>query len=406
MKKQKYLINILLLAACLPLGGCLDLPHTASQEDAAQEQAAQQGEAEQQEGSRTAADSADLHPYYDYYYTVITEEEQAIYDAALTLLQMPSDDSQVITVSLSVDPSSEDFETERRLAIYALYNDHPEFFWFAGQGSITYTYQDYDGAQEAYEVGMQLSESYAQYEPEAEAFENAADAFLSEIDLSQPDSQIALQIHDKLIDMVTYDTDLYETMDADAENAPDDYGYTAYGALVENSRGQACTAVCEGYSQAYQYLCQRAGLTVAQVSGQAGSAGSDGSAEMEPHSWNLVQLEDGQWYEIDTTWDDCEIGSLNDSSYLDVFQSAQSDASFWNNVRHAYFNLTTGEMTDFEPGDTYTWTMEDGRGITFFGPSTHVRSSSETADDPSAYLNGFAPIADGSTYTWSYLSGI
>ena len=62
MKKQKYLINILLLAACLPLGGCLDLPHTASQEDGAQEMEAQQGEAEQQEGSRQAADSADLHP--------------------------------------------------------------------------------------------------------------------------------------------------------------------------------------------------------------------------------------------------------------------------------------------------------------------------------------------------------
>jgi len=53
-------------------------------------------------------------------------------------------------------------------------------------------------------------------------------------------------------------------------------------------------AVCEGYTKAFQLLCDRAGIPCVSVFGIA-----DG----ENHSWNYVEL-NGNWYLVDATWDD------------------------------------------------------------------------------------------------------
>lgn len=52
-------------------------------------------------------------------------------------------------------------------------------------------------------------------------------------------------------------------------------------------------SVCEGYSRAFQYLCQSVGIECVCVSGTAGG----------PHMWNMVKV-NGKWYQIDVTWDD------------------------------------------------------------------------------------------------------
>ena len=61
---------------------------------------------------------------------------------------------------------------------------------------------------------------------------------------------------------------------------------TAYGALVEKK------ALCEGYSKAFAYLCNLAGIENAIVTGET----------YVPHMWNMVKL-DGNWYHVDVTWD-------------------------------------------------------------------------------------------------------
>lgn len=68
--------------------------------------------------------------------------------------------------------------------------------------------------------------------------------------------------------------------------------YTAYGALIEGK------AVCSGYSKAFQILSHRAGVPSIYVSGIAFNGES-----MESHAWNKVMV-DGDWYNIDVTWDD------------------------------------------------------------------------------------------------------
>lgn len=105
--------------------------------------------------------------------------------------------------------------------------------------------------------------------------------------------QIALSIHDYLATNTVYDHSL-------ARN-------TGYDLIVNGS------AVCAGYSEAYQDLLSRVGIQSVCVTSNAMT-----------HEWNLVQI-DGQWYHVDVTW---AVSSLPLSGY----------------VNHDYFLLTDAEI--------------------------------------------------------------
>jgi transglutaminase/protease-like cytokinesis protein 3 len=106
------------------------------------------------------------------------------------------------------------------------------------------------------------------------------DEIINEIELNQSQSLIALEIHDKLISMITYDYQNY------LEDTLPPESYTAYGALVKN------VAVCDGYSKSYMVLLDKAGIENHYV----------GSEAMN-HSWVIAKL-DGRYFHIDITWDD------------------------------------------------------------------------------------------------------
>ncbi|WP_408070676.1 leucine-rich repeat protein [Butyrivibrio sp. JL13D10] len=63
----------------------------------------------------------------------------------------------------------------------------------------------------------------------------------------------------------------------------------AYGSLVKGK------TKCTGYSNALSLLCELADIPCKEVIGYCGDV---------PHMWNIVQLEDGEWYEVDVTADD------------------------------------------------------------------------------------------------------
>ena len=89
-------------------------------------------------------------------------------------------------------------------------------------------------------------------------------------------------IHDYLVDNVEYD-ETYQSIGT----------YSIYGALVEKK------CVCEGYTRAFKYLSDMAGIRCVLMQGNA--TNSDGTTEK--HAWNAVFL-NGLWYLVDTTWDD------------------------------------------------------------------------------------------------------
>lgn len=73
-----------------------------------------------------------------------------------------------------------------------------------------------------------------------------------------------------------------------------DTTYSRY--KLVNALGER-VCVCDGYSKAFQLLCKGVGIECIYVSGTT-EGGSDSG-----HSWNKVKL-DGEWYNIDVTWDD------------------------------------------------------------------------------------------------------
>lgn len=73
------------------------------------------------------------------------------------------------------------------------------------------------------------------------------------------------------------------------------YCYSAYGSLVNHK------SVCEGYAEAFKLLCDKAGIECILVTGMSLPANE---TTMEGHMWNLVHMDDGEWYAVDVTWDD------------------------------------------------------------------------------------------------------
>lgn len=88
--------------------------------------------------------------------------------------------------------------------------------------------------------------------------------------------------------------------------------HTAYGALHDG------VAVCEGYACAAKLMLNELGIPCdIQVGTCTGGGG---------HAWNLVQL-DGQWYQMDVTWND---GSSDRSDYLLVTDDYMRKSRTWD----------------------------------------------------------------------------
>lgn len=82
---------------------------------------------------------------------------------------------------------------------------------------------------------------------------------------------------------------------------------TAYGAI------EGGTAICQGYSTAFEYLCSKANLWCKQVSG---------ISQGVSHAWNLVKLESGT-YHVDVTWADADLNSTLDDGWQRYFMLTQ-----------------------------------------------------------------------------------
>lgn len=201
---------------------------------------------------------------------------------------------------ISCDGEASGFEITS--ALYAFSEDFPEVFWL---NSYSYSYLFENGKTyvmvEYHEEGGKLAD-------QKDTFFKAVDDFVSTIPAYKDEFYRELYIFDYIIDNCTYDEDRGHTNDA-------------YGPIVDKF------AVCEGYTRAFQLLCNRSGIEVTTVSGYDSSdeeAYKDGTIETT-HIWNCVKI-DGKWYQIDLTW--C------DSDY----------DSFYEYERYLYFNTTSEEM--------------------------------------------------------------
>lgn len=107
-------------------------------------------------------------------------------------------------------------------------------------------------------------------------------------------------IHDYIIDNLTYDQVAASGSYVYGDTLP--RAFDIYGAVCNKK------AVCEGYSKMFQYLCYCVGINSTQVVGTSGGVN---------HMWNAVNI-DGDWYQVDTTWNDTNSSEMPYYGYLNL----------------------------------------------------------------------------------------
>ncbi len=288
--------------------------------------------------------------------------------------------------------NTDNFDYEHlSFAYYALLYDHPEFFYLEIDETSRLDIMTVSSvAGNVLEISIR---PHSEEEREMERKFNAAvEAFLSDIDLDASAPEIELQIHDKLIGMVTYD---YPALNIDGMNL----AHTAYGALVDDGMGNDNAAVCDGYAKAYQYLLYRAGICSTVVSGIAGSNDGDYAGEGD-HAWNIVKLGE-DWYEVDCCWDDCEFDqsffSSEDIKYMESLEPQYFAAT------HYFFNRTTEEMRYLPDAEEYTFVIPRQNGYTsinYCQSAYHTRETDSSIEGYKIYkfVSDKLPVASGTEY--------
>lgn len=242
-----------------------------------------------------APDRAEEGKLTYFYYSRLTEKQQRLYNVLLAAIRAHEDTADTCGCTFDETKKAED----------ALVYDHPELFWYKtfGQNSEYIKLYYCASADEAAALQGSIDRSVAKY---LEGITDEMSAY-----------DVALRIHLRVISSVDYDSLALNKQNEEGGPAMDkiDYLRTICGVFIKG------TAVCEGYARAVQYLLQKCGVECAEAAGNI-------TDKEEAHAWNIVKI-DGDYYYIDTTWDD---------SSNTVQKVKSRDYGF------SYFCITTDEL--------------------------------------------------------------
>ncbi len=195
--------------------------------------------------------------------------------------------------------------------------DYPQFFYISKSFMLVYSAQGTavraivllytDGSiTDELDEGLNLIQSAdrAVINQKIASLKKSVELAIAKIPLEATEVLKEKMIHDFIANSVQYDYSVAEKLGTEVNILS--HAFDLYGAAVNK------TAVCEGYSKYFQYLCYSVGINATQIIGT-----SDGSN----HMWNGVMI-DKEWYQLDVTWDD-------------------SDSI----IGYSYFNLTDTEIS-------------------------------------------------------------
>ena len=126
----------------------------------------------------------------------------------------------------------------------------------------------------------------------------------------------------------------------DDEGNPEDalWAHNIVGMILEQG------GVCEGYAKLYQMMLNYAGIDNIYVEGMSNGGG---------HAWNLIKIDDGQWYWVDVTWDDVYFLGHEGVNYI-------------------YFCKPDGNFPDHDPfpAERGSYELPERASTEYAGPST------------------------------------
>lgn len=227
----------------------------------------------------------------------------AIYERAYTTIKLTSKDQDELDAD--VQAACDKYEEELSFAWRAFIYDHPEYFWirYAGNGymtcenELTGTWGDLTATLVVvmlYQIhsSLESADVRANYDS---GVKQVVGNIIAGLDQDAP----------RAAKLAYFDHWLSENNSYNRE-AGKSSGYSAYNPkyMDEEPNGVAPwnitsallgaetpSPVCEGYAKAFQLLCHEIKVPCVTISGSG-------------HMWNAVQMEDGNWYFVDVTWDD------------------------------------------------------------------------------------------------------
>ncbi len=207
-----------------------------------------------------APSASDLERPYSYRF--LNDKQTYIYDE---IIKAAEQYSGMITFSKDMDITSEDYCDVYQI----IYDEEPSLFYLDKkmQYAVNSSTKKLASSKLMYKY-----ENSVIYKMQSE-IDTEVNKILSMIEPDMTEYDKVKLFNDVLASTVVYD-----------ESAPN--CRDIYGVFVDKK------AICGGYSKAFSYLCSKAGIETAAVTGDA-----DGL----PHMWNKVKI-NGKWYNIDVTY--------------------------------------------------------------------------------------------------------
>ena len=229
---------------------------------------------------------------------------------------------QLLTKAESIDISKYNVTTSEVSAyVYGVINDHPDLYYTTTQFRYSYTGTKVVAVLPVYLSGLNDT-----------AFQNGLNEAMASIDDTMSELEKAITLHDYIVLNCEYD-------EAAAGMGMPGKAHSAYGVFAERK------AVCQGYALAYKLLLNKAGIECYMVTSNAMN-----------HAWNLIKL-DGQYYQVDVTWDDplADRFGLVGHNFMfvsdEAFQTASSvrDAHYsWEITRGSQIVNLTADSTQYD----------------------------------------------------------
>ena len=167
--------------------------------------------------------------------------------------------------------------------------------------------------------------------------------------------------------------------------------------------------VCEGYAKSFKVLCARSGIPCVLVSGNAGDA----------HMWNYVQMDDGNWYLVDVTWDDQEskvydtyfLANLNTQGFNEKISDERRERTDFSGTGYINFVYPILSSTEYTV-HTHQWeseytidkaatctesgnksihcaTCDETKDVTVIPATNHANKTEHTQQDATCTENGY-----------------
>jgi len=248
----------------------------------------------------------------------------------------------VTDMGLSLDELAESY--------FVFCYDNPQYYWMSNTFSfyesdrkliVTFcTFDEYRNFSVRNRYDSLLEEKVQEYDVAVAGLSTSYD--------------IALAIHDKLIADVEY---AYQSNGYTPSNSV--YAHSIIGVVDEDMS----EVVCEGYAKMYQLLLNRYGISNVLVCGKANG---------DSHMWNLVQMDDGNYYYTDVTWDDTNIRLNAVGEDISSYQ--------YFNMPAVEFDVEHTAYTPDKAGIEFLYALPsigDGYNYTFYAKNEGLTSEDE-----------------------------